>query len=99
MWAVREVRFSESLEAIRKPLKNPLLFFFFFFFLGPDIAYENSRARSHIGAAGVVYTTATATLDPNSICDLCHSLQCWILNPLREARVQTHILTDIISGS
>ena len=73
--------------------------FFFFFFLGPDIAYENSRARSHIGAAGVVYTTATATLDPNSICDLCHSLQCWILNPLREARVQTHILTDIISGS
>ena len=46
------------------------------------------------------YTTATATLDPSNICDLHHSLwQCWITNPLREARDQTCILTEAMSGS
>ena len=39
------------------------------------------------------YATAMVTLDPNSICDLSHSLQqCRILYPLSEARDQTHIL-------
>ena len=38
-------------------------------------------------------TTATATPDPKHICDLHHSSrQCWILNPLSEARDQIHIL-------
>ena len=33
------------------------------------------------------YTTATAIPDPICICDLHHSSQqCWILNPLSEAR-------------
>ena len=46
------------------------------------------------------YTTATAALDPSHICDLCCRLQqCWILNPLSEARGQTCILTDTVSGS
>ena len=41
------------------------------------------------------YTTAIATQDPSLICDLClSSLQCQILNPLSEARDQTHILMD-----
>jgi len=41
------------------------------------------------------YTTATATPDPNRICDLHHSSQqCWILNPLSKARDQTSILMD-----
>ena len=41
------------------------------------------------------YTTATATRDPSHVCDLHHSSwQCWILNPLKEARDQTCILTD-----
>ena len=36
------------------------------------------------------YTTATATKDPRCICDLhCSSWQCWLLNPLSEARDQT----------
>ena len=36
---------------------------------------------------------ATATLDPSHIYDLLHSLgQCWILNPLREARDWTRNL-------
>ena len=41
------------------------------------------------------YATATATPDPSLICDLQHSSQqCWILNPLSEARGQTHILMN-----
>ena len=40
-------------------------------------------------------TTATATLDPNCICDLYHSSRpCQILNPLRESRDRTRILMD-----
>ena len=41
------------------------------------------------------YTTATAMLDLNHVCDLHHSSwQYWILNPLSEARDQTHILMN-----
>ena len=41
------------------------------------------------------YATATAKQHSSHICDLYHSLwQCWILNPLSEARDQTHILMD-----
>ena len=41
------------------------------------------------------YTTATATQDPSLICDLYYSSgQCWILNPLSEARDQTCVLMD-----
>ena len=41
------------------------------------------------------YTTATKMPDPSCICDLCHSSQqCWILNPMSEARDQTCILMD-----
>ena len=39
------------------------------------------------------YATATATRDLSLICDLHHSSwQGWILNPLSEARDQTHVL-------
>ena len=38
-------------------------------------------------------TSATAMPDPGHACDLHHSSQeHWILNPLSEARAQTHIL-------
>ena len=41
------------------------------------------------------YTTTTATQDLSLICDLHHSSQQrQILNPLSEARDQTHILMD-----
>ena len=44
--------------------------------------------------------TTTATPDPSSICDLYHNLwQCWILNPLSEARNLTCILMDTTPGS
>jgi len=42
-------------------------------------------------------TTATAMPDLSRICNLHHSSrQRWILNPLSEARDQTHILMDTI---
>ena len=41
------------------------------------------------------YTTATATQDPSRICNLHHSSwQCWMLDPLSEARDQARILMD-----
>ena len=41
------------------------------------------------------YTTAIATTDPSRVCDLHHSSwQRQILNPLSEARYQTHILIN-----
>ena len=44
---------------------------------------------------GPACATATATLDLSLICDLCHSLQQHqIINPLSEARDQTHVLTE-----
>ena len=42
------------------------------------------------------YATATAMQDPSYICNLHHSSpERWILNPLSDARDQTHILMDI----
>ena len=39
--------------------------------------------------------TATTTWDPSHVCNLHYSsLQCWIPNPLSEARDQTCILVD-----
>ena len=71
-------------------------FFFFFCFLGP-----HSR-HMEVPSLGVeselqllTYATATATQDQSLICDLRHSSQqCWILDPLSEARDQTHVLMD-----
>ena len=43
----------------------------------------------------LAYATATATQDLSYVCDLHHSSwQCWILNPLKEARDQICILID-----
>ena len=52
------------------------------------MACEVSQARGRIGAVVAdLHTTATAMPDPSRICDLHHSSQqCWILNPLSEAR-------------
>jgi len=42
------------------------------------------------------YTTATAIPDPSLVCNLHHSTrQRQILNPLSDARNQTHVLMDI----
>ena len=64
------------------------------------VAYGNSQARGPIRAVAEAYATATATQHPSCISDLLHNLrQCWILNPLIEARDRTLILSDTILGS
>ena len=45
------------------------------------------------------YATPMVTEDPSHICDLRQSLQKYrLLNPLRKARNQTHILRETVSG-
>lgn len=68
-------------------------FLFNYFFLGPHPWYME------IPGLGVkselAHATATATLDLSGLCDLHHRpWQCWILNPLSEARDGTCVLVD-----
>ena len=76
-------------------------YYYFFFFLGPHQWHmEVSRLGVEAELRLPGYTTATAMPDPSPICELrCSSGKCWILNPLREARDGTHILTDSMSDS
>ena len=84
-------------------------FSFFLYFLNfgaKGTTYGRSQGGGGTGGAvasqpatatATVTATATATSMPDlsHICDLhCSSRQHWILNPLREARDQTHILRD-----
>ena len=58
-------------------------------------AYRSLQAGVESELQLPAYTAATAPPDLSLIRDLWHSLwQCWILNPLREARDQTRILMD-----
>ena len=53
------------------------------------------RLRVESGAVAAAPAPAPATWDPSRVCDLQHSsLPPCILNPLSEARDQTHILMD-----
>ena len=76
---------------------------FIFFFLGPYLQHmevPGPGVESELQLPAYTTATAMATLDPRHICDLHHILwQCQILNPLREARDQTHILMDPVLGS
>ena len=75
-------------------------FFFFFFLMAIPTTYGSSQARGQIGAAAVSLHHSHSTPDPSHIYDLCHSSQQHqILNPLREARDRTRILTDVALGS
>ena len=54
---------------------------------------EILRLRVQLELQLQVYTTAMQ--DPSHVCNLYHSSwQCWILNPLSEARDQTSVLMD-----
>ena len=73
-----------------------VLFCFVFCFLEPPLWHvEVPRLGVESELQLPAYTTATAVQDPSHTCDLHHSSgQCRILNPLIEARDQTHILMD-----
>ena len=93
--------FSQSTRCLSFFLPFYLSFFLFFLFLGPYLQHmEVSGLGVKLEMQLQTYTTATAILDPISICFLCCSLQqCQILNPMRKARDRTYILKDIMSGS
>ena len=79
-----------------------LFFFFFFFsFLQPHLQHmEVPRLGVKFELQLSAYATAMVMPDQSGVCDLHCSL--WpsrIFNPLSEARVWTHILTDTMSGS
>ena len=68
---------------------------FFFFFRGPhpqhmEVPWQGVKSELQLPA----YTTATASWDLSCIFNLHHSSRWRILNPLREARDQTHVLMD-----
>ena len=71
------------------------------FFLGLHLLHiEVPRLGIELELQLPVYTTVTATQDLSHICDRHHSSwQQGILNPLHEARNQTHILMDAVSSS
>ena len=62
----------------------------FFFFLG---SYQQHMEVPSLGVESELQlpscTTATATLDPSCVFNPHSSRQCWIVNPLSEARDQT----------
>ena len=75
------------------------LSFSFFFFRASPVAYGSSQARVESEFQLPTYTTATAMWDPCRVCNLHHSSwQCWIPNPLSEARDQTHVLKETMLG-
>ena len=84
---------------------NPVFVFrgfcLFFFFLGPHLQHmEVPRLGVKSELQRPAYTTGTAMRGLSQIFYLgCSSRQRWILNSLREARDQTHILMDSMSGS
>ena len=67
---------------------SSLLFFFFFVYLELHPQHMKvPRLGVELAPQLPAYTTTTATWDLNRVCDLHHSSrQCWILNPLSEAR-------------
>ena len=68
---------------------------FWFLIMATPVAKEVPRLGIESELQLPAYTTATATPDLSPICVLHHSSwQCWILNPLSEARDRTHILMD-----
>ena len=79
----------------------PLFFYLFIFlvflpFLGPLPQHVEVPRLGVLSELPLqAYAIAAATWDPSCVCNLCHtSLQCWILNPLNEARDLTPILMD-----
>ena len=72
------------------------MYYFFFVFLGPHPQHmEVPKLGAELELKPLAYTTASATPEPNRICDLHHSSrQRRILNQLSEAKDWTCILMN-----
>ena len=75
-------------------------FFFFFSYLGLHLWHmEIPRLGVELELQLSTYTRTTTMPDSICICELHHSSwQCWLLNPLSEARGQTRILMNASSN-
>ena len=73
---------------------NLVFIFYFFVFVGPHPLHtEVPRLGVKSELQVPAYATATAMPDQSHVCDLHHSSQqCWIFNPLSEARDRTRVL-------
>ena len=84
--------FTMNLESTYQ-ISGFCLFVFFLLFRAALAAYGGSQTRVESELQLLAYTAATATPDPSLVCDLYYSSRpCQILNPLSEARDQTHNL-------
>ena len=98
---MKMISFFNSYAIKSKHLSSLHIYFYFilfyFIFLGPHLQrMESPRLGVESKLQLLDYTTATAVLYPNHICDLHYSSrQCWILNPWSGARDQTHSLRFI----
>ena len=83
-------RLVSKLWYIYKPMQVFYLIFYFFVFLGPHPWHiEVPRLGAESELQLLAYTTATATPDPNCVCNMHHSSgQHWILNLWSEARIK-----------
>ena len=76
---------------VKSQIGTSTRWFFFFCLLGPHPPHIRVQSELQL----LAYARATAMQDPSHICSLHNtSWQCWILNPLSEAREQTRILMD-----
>ena len=93
---------GNAISLTTKPSGNFAPFFPFFLFLFPFCFSGLHPRPMEVLRPGVeselqlpAYIIARASQDLSHICDLHHSSrQCWILNPLNEARDGNHVLMD-----
>ena len=82
---------TESRKTFQKEVRSKGIFFCFLELYSRHMEVPRLRVKSELQPQA--YATATATQDPSWVCELRHSSrQCWILNPLSEARDRTPIL-------
>ena len=86
--------YAYSILCARSYFKHFCVYYLHIHFLGPYLQHmEVPRIGVELEVQLLAYTKATAAQDPSSVCDLHHSSrQCQIINPLCEARDQTHNL-------
>ena len=86
---------KSSLQTTSKLSSFIVLFCFSLLFRATSAHMEVPRLGVESELQLPAYTTATSTPDQSCVCDFHHSSQQrWILNPLSEARDQTHTLMD-----
>ena len=96
-WNIHGILNTTHYHDVRCPLRGFILFYFIFIFRAPPAAYGiSTRGWIRAVAAGLHHSHSNSRATSATYTSL---WQCWIFNPLSEARDWTHILRDIMSGS